>query len=74
MLDDDKGYFPLYNGVAVTRADFDKQHPEMLKVLEPLSADLTTDVMTGLNKKKSSDGEDPAKIAEDFLKEKGFLK
>jgi len=74
VLDDDKGYFPLYNGVAVTRADFDKQHPAMLKVLEPLAADLTTDVMTGLNKKKSSDGEDPAKIAEDFLKEKGFLK
>ena len=74
VLDDDKGYFPLYNGVAVTRADFDKQHPQMLKVLEPLAADLTTDVMTGLNKKKSSDGEDPAKIAEDFLKEKGFLK
>ena len=37
VLDDDKGYFPLYNGVAVTRADFDKQHPEMLKVLEPLA-------------------------------------
>jgi osmoprotectant transport system substrate-binding protein len=74
VLDDDKGYFPLYNGVPVTRADFDKQHPEMLKALEPLAADLTTDVMTGLNKKKSADGEDPAKIAEDFLKEKGYLK
>ena len=74
VLDDDKGYFPLYNGVAVTRADFDKEHPEMLKVLEPLSKELTTDVMTELNKKISSDGEPADKIAEDFLKEKGFLK
>ena len=74
VLDDDKGYFPLYNGVAVTRADFDKEHPEMLKVLEPLSKELTTEVMTDLNKKISSDGEPADKIAEDFLKEKGFLK
>jgi osmoprotectant transport system substrate-binding protein len=73
VLDDDKGYFPLYNGVAVTRADFDKEHPEMLKVLEPLTKELTTDVMTELNKKISSDGEPADKIAEDFLKEKGFL-
>ena len=73
VLDGDKGYFPLYNGVAVTRADFDKEHPEMLKVLEPLSKELTTDVMTELNKKISSDGEPADKIAEDFLKEKGFL-
>ena len=74
VLDDDKGYFPLYNGVAVTRADFDKEHPEMLKVLEPLSKELTTEVMTDLNKKISSDGELADQIAEDFLKEKGFLK
>jgi osmoprotectant transport system substrate-binding protein len=74
VLEDDKGYFPLYNGVAVTRADFDKEHPEMLKVLEPLTKELTTDVMTELNKKISSDGEPADKIAEDFLKEQGFLK
>ena len=74
VLDDDKAYFPLYNGVAVTREDYNKKHPEMLKVLAPLAKVLTTDTMTNLNKKKSADGEDPAKIAEDFLKQKGFLK
>ena len=46
----------------------------MLEVLEPLAEVLTTDTVTNLNKKKSADGEDPAKIATDFLKEKGFLK
>ncbi len=74
VLEDDKTYFPLYNGAVVTRADFDKAHPEMFKVLQPLADELTTEVMTNLNKEKSSDGVDPAKIAEDFLKEKGFLK
>jgi glycine betaine/choline ABC-type transport system substrate-binding protein len=42
--------------------------------LAPLSKELTTDTMTDLNKKISSDGEPADKIAEDFLKEKGFLK
>ena len=74
VLEDDKKFEPLYNGVAVTRADFDKAHPQMLKVLAPLAKVLTTDTMTNLNKKKSTDGEDPAKIAVDFLKSKGFLK
>jgi osmoprotectant transport system substrate-binding protein len=74
VLEDDKSYFPLYNGVAVTRADFDKEHPEMLKVLEPLAADLTTEVMGELNKQISADGLPADKIAEDFLKEKGYIK
>jgi osmoprotectant transport system substrate-binding protein len=74
VLKDDKQYHPLYNGVAVTRADFNKEHPQMLEVLTPLAKVLTTETMTNLNKKKSTDGEDPAKIAVDFLKEKGFLK
>ena len=73
VLDDDKKYHPLYNGVAVTRADFDKKNPEMLKVLKPLADVLITETMTELNKKKSADGEKPDKIAVDFLKEKGFL-
>ncbi|QWZ10237.1 glycine betaine ABC transporter substrate-binding protein [Nocardioides panacis] len=74
ILDDDKGYFPLYNGVTVTRADFDKAHPEMLEVLKPLADVLDTETMTQLNKKISSDGLPADKIAEDYLTEKGFLK
>ena len=74
VLTDDKKFEPLYNGVAVTRADFDKKHPEVLKVLEPLAKVLTTPTMTSLNKLKSADGEDPAKVATDFLTKQGFLK
>lgn len=74
VLEDDKSFFPLYNGVAVTRADFDKEHPEAMKVLEPLAADLTTEVMGELNKQISADGLPADKIAEDFLKEQGYLK
>jgi len=74
VLEDDKKYHPLYNGVVVTRADFDKKNPEMLEVLEPLADTLTTEKMTALNKLKSADGEKPSKIATDFLIKEGFLK
>lgn len=74
VLEDDKSYFPLYNGVVVTREDFDKENPEVLKVLEPLTKVLTTEKMTDMNKKKSADGQAPDAIAEEFLKAEGFLK
>ena len=73
-LDDDKAFFPLYNGVVVERADFVKKHPQVQEVLKPLAAALTTSVMQDLNKKKSADGEPASKIAKDFLTEKGFIK
>ncbi|MEP7090980.1 MAG: glycine betaine ABC transporter substrate-binding protein, partial [Nocardioidaceae bacterium] len=74
VLTDDKKYEPLYNGALVTRADFNKAHPQALQVMKPLADILTTEVMTNLNKLKSADGEAPDKIATDFLKQKGFLK
>ncbi|NUR07144.1 MAG: glycine betaine ABC transporter substrate-binding protein, partial [Nocardioidaceae bacterium] len=69
-LDDDKAFFPLYNGVVVERQDFAKQHPEVQEVLKPLADVLDTQTMQNLNTKVSSDGEAPDKVAEDFLKEK----
>jgi osmoprotectant transport system substrate-binding protein len=73
-LDDDKAFFPLYNGVPIVRQDTEKAHPEILQVLKPLADVLTTDVMQSLNTKVSADGEAPDKVAEDFLKSKGFIK
>ena len=74
VLEDDKQFHPLYNGVVVTREDFNKAHPQMLKVMAPLAATLTTEVMTGLNKQVSADGEKPSTVAVDYLKKAGFLK
>ena len=74
VLEDDQKFFPLYNGVVVEREDFAKAHPEVQKVLEPLAKVLTTSAMQEMNTKVSADGEPPAKVAQDFLKEKGFIK
>ncbi|MGA8209102.1 MAG: glycine betaine ABC transporter substrate-binding protein [Nocardioidaceae bacterium] len=74
VLDDDKKYHPLYNGVVVTREDFDQENPAMLEVMKPLADSLTTEVMTDLNKQISSDGLPADQIAEDYLKSEGFIK
>ncbi len=74
VLEDDKGFFPLYNGVLVERAKFAKDHPEVQQVFKPLADELTTEVMQDLNKKVSAEGQPPEKVAQDFLKEKGFIK
>lgn len=74
VLEDDKKFFPLYNGAVVLREETDKKNPNILKVLKPLSDKLTTQTMAELNAKVSSDGMKPAKVATDFLKKEGFIK
>ncbi len=72
VLEDDKKFFPLYNGVPVTRVDFNDKHPEVMQALQPLADALTTEVMQKLNTEKSAQGESESKVAHDFLVEAGF--
>ncbi len=74
VLQDDKKFFPLYNGVVVEREKFVKEHPEVQKVLEPLAKVLTTSAMQDMNTKVSAEGQPPDKVAQAFLKSKGFIK
>ncbi len=73
-LVDDKKFFPLYNGAVVLRQATDTKYPNILKVLAPLSAKLTTTVMQQLNAEKSAQGKTAESIAHDFLKKEGFVK
>jgi osmoprotectant transport system substrate-binding protein len=74
VLQDDKTYHPLYNGVPVVMKKTNDAHPQILQVLKPLADVLTTDAMAELNTEVSAKGLDPAKVAENFLKKKGFIK
>ena len=74
VLEDDKGFFPLYNPSAVVHEETDKEHPEILEVLEPIVQSLTTEKMTELNSQVSNEGLKPEQVAEDFLREEGFIK
>lgn len=73
-LEDDKKFFPLYNGAVVLRDETNKKYPAILEVLKPLSEKLTTETMAKLNAKISADGLPPKQVAETFLKEEGFIK
>ncbi len=71
-LEDDKAFFPLYNGAPIVS----EENPDgeaILDTLEPLTETLTTEVMSELNAKVSSDGIPPADVANEYLKEQGFI-
>lgn len=73
-LEDDKSFFPLYNGSVVLRADTNKEYPEILEVLKPLSEKLTTETMAKLNAEVSSKGLPASEVAQSYLKDEGFIK
>jgi len=71
-LDDDKSFFPLYNGAPIVQEE-NPAGEDILAVLEPLSATLTTDVMYDLNAQVSSEGLPPEDVAADYLTQEGFI-
>ncbi|MFV5997348.1 glycine betaine ABC transporter substrate-binding protein [Streptomyces sp. NPDC056231] len=74
VLVDDRHFFPNYNAAPVIHtATFDK-YPEIAELLDPLSKRLTTEVAQQLNAKVDVDGEDPHKVAKDWLIAEGFIK
>ena len=73
VLDDDKRFFVPYNGaLTVRRATLDA-NPKIAEVMAPISALLTNEVITGLNSQVDNEGKEPADVARQFLKDKGFI-
>lgn len=73
VLEDDKQFNPPYYGILVARNDMLEKYPEVKKALEPLGGLMDTETMTKLNARVDVDEEEPAKVARDFLKEKGLI-
>lgn len=73
VLEDDRRFFPAYNVSAVFRKEVVDAHPEVEELFAPVSEALTDEVLLDLNARVDVDGEDPTKVAEDWLKEAGFL-
>jgi osmoprotectant transport system substrate-binding protein len=72
VLEDDKSFFPLYNGAPVVMEQTDQEHPEVLEVLAPLAEVLDNDTMVELNG-QVAEGQPMDQVAEDFLREQGFI-
>ncbi|MGH3469747.1 MAG: glycine betaine ABC transporter substrate-binding protein, partial [Thermocrispum sp.] len=72
-LEDDKLAFPQYNAAATLRTSFLKAHPQIRDVIEPVAAEMDNEQMIELGKRVDVDGEDPGKVARDWLVRKGFV-
>ncbi|CAN5849533.1 glycine betaine ABC transporter substrate-binding protein [soil metagenome] len=74
VLDDDAGFFPIYNAAPVFSADTYQRHGRALDVLfAPIAAALTQKTMIALNKQVSADGELPEDVARSFLSDNDLL-
>ena len=72
LLKDDKNFFPPYNPVPIVRSDSLKKFPGVKEVLLLLDGKVNDEEMQKLNFKVDN-GEDPKKVAEDFLKSKKLI-
>ncbi|MDH6283883.1 glycine betaine ABC transporter substrate-binding protein [Prescottella agglutinans] len=73
VLEDDRQFFPKYNPALTMREDFAKAHPQVAEVMAPISAILTNEAITELNRKVDVDGKDPAAVARQWLVDQGFV-
>jgi osmoprotectant transport system substrate-binding protein len=75
LLNDDKGFYPVYNIAPVVRMDTLQKYPQIADVLNKLAPLLTTDIMSGLNwQVDGPDKKEPAAVAKAFLQQHGLLK
>ena len=74
VLDDDKKFFPNYNVSLVLRDEIAKKYPQIADLIAPVAKKLTNEVLLKLNARIDVNGEEPAEVAYDWLKQEGFVK
>ncbi|MFO1045166.1 MAG: glycine betaine ABC transporter substrate-binding protein [Planctomycetaceae bacterium] len=70
VLEDDRGYFPLYNAVMLTRSDLAERAPKVAESLMRLEHKVDNATMIDLNAKSKLDRIDESRIAAEFLRDK----
>ena len=74
VLEDDRQFFPNYNGSSVFRQDAYEQHSvEYDKIFEVVSRALTNDALLEMNAAVDVDGREPADVAFEWLVDQGFI-
>jgi osmoprotectant transport system substrate-binding protein len=73
VLRDDKLYHPLYNAAPTMRKEVYDRNSDIAKAFAPISAALTDDVITELNRQKSAEGKPERRVARDWLAQRGFI-
>lgn len=73
VMEDDKLFFPIYQGALTIKADTLTQYPAIADVMAKVSPKLTTEVMQQLNARADVDGDDPEDIAKEWLTAEGLI-
>ncbi|WP_280297787.1 glycine betaine ABC transporter substrate-binding protein [Nocardia neocaledoniensis] len=73
LLLDDRGFFPKYNAAVVMHGDFAAAHPQVAQIMTPISARLTNEVITELNRQVDIEGREPADVARDWMVAEGLV-
>ncbi|YCK81449.1 glycine betaine ABC transporter substrate-binding protein [Arthrobacter sp. D3-18] len=73
VMEDDKKFFPIYQGALTIKADILAKYPAIAEIMAKVSPKLTTEVMQQLNAKADVDGEDPEDIAKEWLESEGLI-
>ena len=73
VLEDDRHYFPPYEGVAVIREEMIKAHPEVGTALEALAGAISDEDMRRMNYAIDGAHKDVAIVVRDFLRERKLI-
>lgn len=73
VLEDDRGFFPAYNVAPILRTETLNKYPQLKQVFAQLSSRLTNSQQQKLNYRVDVGGEEPAKVAFDWMKEEGLI-
>jgi len=73
-IEDDLAFFPAYNPAPNLRTEFVKGNPEVVEILNKVSAKLTDENITQMNYLVDIEQKDAKVVAEDWLKSEGLIK
>jgi len=73
VLEDDRHYFPPYEGIAIIRQEMLKNHPEVGTALAALAGVISDEDLRRLNYDVDGAHKDAAIVVRDFLRERNLI-
>jgi len=74
VLEDSLGVQPVYEPAPIIRKETLEKSPAIAGILDPVFEGLDLLTLQGLNAKIAVEGQDPSKVAGEYLRSKGFIK
>lgn len=73
ILEDDRNFFPPYDGVFFIREEILEQYPEIDEIISPLIGAFTEEIVAELNSQVDVEKKEPEEVAREYLEANGLL-